>query len=260
MYNLSRDDVGNRVCLLVGTVRWINKHTRGALGISAVYSRPLSSELIVNMTDTVVATTAAPAAASPVAKKSPAKKKAAAVKDKKTAALHPTTSVMVTSAIKELKEKKGSSLPAIKKYLAANYKVDPAKLAPFIRKFLKAAVANGSVVQTKGNGASGHFKLPVSVAKPKKAVVAKKKKSIVKKVKAPGTPKRKLAVTKKVKAGEPAAKKAKKAVAPTKPKTAAAKTKKSPSKPKKPAVVKPKVASKVKKTPIKKKVAAPKKK
>ncbi|XP_022169923.1 histone H1-like, partial [Myzus persicae] len=72
------------------------------------------------MTDTV-ATTPAPVAASPAAKKSPAKKKLAA-KAAKTAATHPTTSVMVTSAIKELKEKKGSSLPAIKKYLAANYK------------------------------------------------------------------------------------------------------------------------------------------
>ncbi|KAL4143219.1 hypothetical protein QTP88_005577 [Uroleucon formosanum] len=210
------------------------------------------------MTDSVTATIATPVAVSPGAKKSSAKNKAAVVKDKKTAALHPTTSVMVTSAIKELKEKKGSSLPAIKKYLAANYKVDPAKLAPFIRKFLKAAVANGSIVQTKGNGASGHFKLPVAVVKPKKAVVAKKKKSIVKKVKAPGTLKRKPVVTKKVKAGEPVAKKAKKAAAPTKPKATATKTKKSPAKPKK---IKPKVvASKVKKAPIKKKIAVPKKK
>ncbi|XP_003245105.1 histone H1B-like [Acyrthosiphon pisum] len=142
------------------------------------------------MTDTV-ATTPAPVAASPAAKKSPAKKKLNASKVKKPGALHPTTAVMVTSAIKELKEKKGSSLPAIKKYLAANYKVDPAKLALFIRKFLKAAVANGTVVQTKGTGASGHFKLPVSDVKPKKAVVAKKKKSIVNKVKAAGTPKKK---------------------------------------------------------------------
>ncbi|XP_060864357.1 histone H1B-like [Metopolophium dirhodum] len=122
------------------------------------------------MTDTV-ATTPAPVVASPAAKKSPAKKKLLASKSKKTTvALHPTTAVMVTSAIKELKEKKGSSLPAIKKYLAANYKVDPAKLAPFIRKFLKAAVANGTVVQTKGTGASGHFKLPVAEVKAKKVV------------------------------------------------------------------------------------------
>lgn len=97
------------------------------------------------MTDTV-ATTPAPIVGSPVANKSPPKKKLLASKGKKaTVALHPTTAVMVTSAIKELKEKKGSSLPAIKKYLASNYKVDPAKLAPFIRKFLKAAVVNGTI-------------------------------------------------------------------------------------------------------------------
>lgn len=208
------------------------------------------------MTDTVTSTPAPVAAASPATKKSPAKKKLAAKASKK--ADHPTTSVMVTSAIKELKEKKGSSLPAIKKYLAANYKVDPAKLAPFIRRFLKAAVTNGTVVQTKGTGASGHFKLPVAEAKPKKAVVAKKKKPVVKKVKAPGTPKRKLAAAKKVKpaSGEPAAKKVKKAAIASKPKAAATKPKKSPAKPKKPIAVKPKT----KKTAPIKKAATPKKK
>ncbi len=208
------------------------------------------------MTDNVVVSTPAPVAASPAAKKSPAKKKVpAAAKAKKPAATHPTTSVMVTSAIKELKEKKGSSLPAIKKYLAATYKVDPAKLAPFIRKFLKAAVANGTVLQTKGTGASGHFKLPVAEVKPKKkTAVVKKMKPVVKKVKAPGATKRKSTSTKKVKpaSGEPAAKKVKKAVA-AKPK--ATKPKKSPAKPKKPVAAKPKA----KKTPIKK-TAAPKKK
>ncbi|KAE9545225.1 hypothetical protein AGLY_000768 [Aphis glycines] len=212
--------------------------------------------IITIMTDTVVATAPVTVAASPAAKKTPAKKKVgAAAKAKKPAANHPTTSVMVTSAIKELKEKKGSSLPAIKKYLAANYKVDPAKLAPFIRKFLKAAVANGTVLQTKGTGASGHFKLPVAEVKPKKkTAVVKKKKPVVKKVKAPGAIKRKSTSAKKVKpaAGEPAAKKVKKAVA-AKPK--ATKPKKSPAKPKKPVAAKPKV----KKSPTKK-TAAPKKK
>lgn len=198
------------------------------------------------MTDTVAAP--APVTGSPAAKKTPIKKKAPA-KDKKPAASHPSTSVMVISAIKELKEKKGSSLPAIKKYLAANYKVDPAKLAPFIRKFLKAAVANKTIVQTKGSGASGHFKLAAAEVKPKKKAAAPKKKPAAKKAKAPSTPKRKKPAAKKLKpaAGEPAAKKPKKAAAP-KPK--AAKPKKTP---KKPAAAKAKKA-----TP--KKAAAPKKK
>lgn len=207
------------------------------------------------MTDTVASP--APVAASPSAKKLPAKKKVAA----SGASTHPTTAVMVTSAIKGLNEKKGSSLPAIKKYLAANYKIDPAKFAPFIRKFLKAAVINGTIVQTKGTGASGHFKLPVAAEVKPKKVAAKKKAPAAKKAKAAGTPKKKKpAAPKKVKpaSGEPAAKKLKKTVAPAKPKAAAAKPKKSPAKPKKPAVAKPK-AVKPKKSPIKK-AAAPKKK
>ncbi|KAL3280491.1 hypothetical protein HHI36_024159 [Cryptolaemus montrouzieri] len=60
------------------------------------------------------------------------------------------TSDMVNMAIKGLKERSGSSLQAIKKYIAANYKVDPEKMAPFIKKYLKSAVQSGSLVQTKG--------------------------------------------------------------------------------------------------------------
>ncbi|XP_044749689.1 histone H1B-like [Coccinella septempunctata] len=67
---------------------------------------------------------------------------------------HPPTSDMVNSAIKGLKERSGSSLQAIK-----NHKVDSERLAPFIRKYLKTAVQSGSLIQTKGKGASGSFKL-----------------------------------------------------------------------------------------------------
>ncbi|VVC42959.1 Winged helix-turn-helix DNA-binding domain,Linker histone H1/H5, domain H15,Histone H5 [Cinara cedri] len=154
---------------------------------------------------------------------------------------------MVTSAIKELKERKGSSLPAIKKYLAANYQVDPAKLAPFIRKFLTAAVTSGAILQTKG-----HYKLAVVEAKPKKAVVAKK--PIAKKVKptTAGTPKKKKPASKKTKtaSGEPAAKKAKKT--PTKaPK--AVKPKKVPAKSTAAKTKTPKKTTAVKKATIPKK-------
>nr|CAH7737451.1 unnamed protein product [Callosobruchus chinensis] len=66
---------------------------------------------------------------------------------------------MVINAIKGLKERGGSSLQAIKKYIAANYKVDAEKVAPFIKRYLKSSVASGALVQTKGKGASGSFKL-----------------------------------------------------------------------------------------------------
>ncbi|CAH1384238.1 unnamed protein product, partial [Tenebrio molitor] len=45
-----------------------------------------------------------------------------------------------------------------------NYKVDAEKVAPFIKKYLKGAVASGSLVQTKGKGASGSFKLASSTS------------------------------------------------------------------------------------------------
>merc|ERR550534_2814239 len=68
------------------------------------------------------------AAAKPAKAKKPAKK-----------AEHPPSGVMVLAAVKALKDKKGSSLPAIKKYIAANFKVDVAKISPFIRKAKKTA-------------------------------------------------------------------------------------------------------------------------
>lgn len=126
------------------------------------------------MSDAAAPQTAAPAAA-------PAKKAAAAAagakkaksKDARSKPSHPPTSEMVNNAIKSLKERGGSSLQAIKKYLAANYKVDAEKLSPFIKKYLKASVASGALVQTKGKGASGSFKL-ASSSKPEGSSVAPK--------------------------------------------------------------------------------------
>ena len=52
-------------------------------------------------------------------RKSPTKKRRVA-----RPSAHPTSSVMVQAAIAALKERRGSSLAAIKKYIAANYKCD----------------------------------------------------------------------------------------------------------------------------------------
>merc|ERR1712117_621254 len=99
---------------------------------------------------------------------------------------------MVVAAIKALKERGGSSLPAIKKYIAANYKVDIVKLAPFIRKALKKGVESKQLVMVKAS-----YKLS------KEAKVEKKpKKKVVKKKKPP-----KKAAAKKPAAKKPAAKK-----------------------------------------------------
>lgn len=130
---------------------------------------------------------------------------ASAKKKKTTKPSHPPTSQIVVAAIKSLKERNGSSLHAIKKYISTSYKIDADKLAPFIKKFLKNAVTSGKLIQTKGKGASGSFKLPNKVekkVKPKKAT----KKPTAKKVK-------------KVKAAKVKAKKPKKAAVSKKPKS-----------------------------------------
>lgn len=119
------------------------------------------------MADTAVATEA-PAPATP-AKKQARQAGGAAAKKPKAKPTHPKTSEMVNSAIKEMKERSGSSLQAIKKYIAAQYKVDAEKLAPFIRKYLKSAVESGALIQTKGKGASGSFKLESKSAAKKPA-------------------------------------------------------------------------------------------
>lgn len=96
---------------------------------------------------------------------------------------HPPTSEMVNTAIKELKDRKGSSLQAIKKYIGSAYEVDGEKFAPFIRRYLKSAVTSGAVVQTKGKGASGSFKLPMlkGTESRSKVLTTEPKKSVEKK-------------------------------------------------------------------------------
>jgi len=103
----------------------------------------------------------APPVSSPAVKKS--KSASALAKKPRVKPTHPPTAEMVNNAIKNLKERGGSSLQAIKKYLSSNYKIDAEKLAPFIKKYLKGAVTNGQLIQTKGKGASGSFKIAASV-------------------------------------------------------------------------------------------------
>ena len=154
---------------------------------------------------------------------------------------HPTFAVMIAAAIAELKERKGSSRQAIEKYVAANYKVGPKYTGP-LKQALKKGVEKGTLVQTKGVGASGSFK----IAKPEP-----EKKPAVKK------PAAKKAATKKVTKKTPTKKAPAKKAATKKPAAKKAATKKAPAK---------KAASPKKKAPAKKaagkvtKKAAPNKK
>merc|ERR1712156_133925 len=120
------------------------------------------------------------AAAKPAKAKKPAKK-----------AEHPPSAVMVLAAVKALKDKKGSSLPAIKKYIAANYKGDGAKISPFIRKAIKKLVADKTLLQTKASFKAAKEEKPKKVKKPKaKKPKDKKPKKTAKKPAAKKSPKK----------------------------------------------------------------------
>ena len=156
------------------------------------------------------------------AKTAPAKKKVAE---------HPKYSEMIAAAVGALKERSGSSRQAILKYVQANYKVGD-NAGVHLKQALKRGVGSGLLVQVKGTGASGSFKLPkvVKVAKKKpaaKKAVKKPAKAAVKAVKAKSpkkkgkkpatkaTPKKKTPA-KKPAAKKPAAKKAAKKKTPAK--------------------------------------------
>ena len=167
-------------------------------------------------------------------------KKATKPRKPKAPAAHPPVATMVVAAITALKERNGSSLAAIKKYMAANYKCDVAKLAPFIRKFLKKAVEDGKLKQIKAS-----YKVDkTKIEKPKKPA---KKTTKPKKTKSP----------KKKAAAKPKKVKTPKKKAAAKPKAAKPKTPKKAAKPKKTKTPK-KAAAKPKKTKTPKKKAAKK--
>nr|XP_045591728.1 histone H1B, sperm-like [Procambarus clarkii] len=92
---------------------------------------------------------------------------------------HPKTSQMVLAAVAALKDRKGSSLQAIKKYVVAKNKVEAAKIAIYIRRFLKKAVADGIVLAVAEKRAVLTPKKVTTTKKPstsaKKAVVTPKK-------------------------------------------------------------------------------------
>ena len=131
----------------------------------------------------------------------------------------PTNSAMAKEAISALKDRTGSSLAAIKSYIATKYPEHT--LQPhFLRAALKKGVADGTFVMVKAS-----YKLSAAAKKP-----APKKKAT-----AAAKPAAKAAAPKKAAAKKTAPKKAA-----SKPKKAASKPKKAASKPKKKAVPKKK--------------------
>jgi len=161
------------------------------MGIHQTYSEHLQQSKkiyqITKMTEEV-AMEVAPAAAveEPKAKPAPKSVKAANTKKPKSKPTHPTVVVMIEAAIANLKERTGSSLIAIKKYIATNYKVDVIKLNPHIKKALVNGVEKKTLIRVKGKGASGSFKLGKSEKSEKSKKKAVKKTKVAKEPKAKG--------------------------------------------------------------------------
>merc|ERR1712037_348617 len=87
---------------------------------------------------------------------------------------------MVKASVTALKERNGSSLPAIKKYIAANYKVDIVKLNRFVNKALKNMAEKGELTKVKGS-----YKLPAKAKEEKKPKAKKPKAKTASKPKSP---------------------------------------------------------------------------
>ncbi|KAL7310726.1 hypothetical protein PS15m_010192 [Mucor circinelloides] len=91
----------------------------------------------------------------------------------KKAAEHPSYESMIVAAVSNLKERKGSSRPAIKKYILANYKVSPG--AHFDSQ-ISGAIRRGAAkdVFSLPKGLSGTVKLVKPVKKTSEKTAEKK--------------------------------------------------------------------------------------
>ncbi|KAL0859271.1 hypothetical protein ABMA27_011081 [Loxostege sticticalis] len=87
-----------------------------------------------------------------------------------------STKEMIREALTEQKSRKGISLHAIRKFIVEKHTVNVDRITSLIKKGLKAGIEEGFIVQTKGIGASGSFKL----APKKKPEPTEKKKKVVK--------------------------------------------------------------------------------
>uniref|UniRef100_A0A8C8R5S2 H15 domain-containing protein n=1 Tax=Pelusios castaneus TaxID=367368 RepID=A0A8C8R5S2_9SAUR len=188
---------------------------------------------------------AAPAVSAPGAKTSTKKPKKAPASSKARKPSGPSVTELISKAVSASKERRGLSLAALKKVLAAGgYDVE--KNNSRIKLGLKSLVSKGILVQTKGTGASGSFKLnkkpgEIKEKAPKKKAAAKPKKPAAKKPASAAKKPKKAAAVKKSpkKAKKPAASAVKKA-AKSPRKVKAAKPKKAAKSPAK--TVKPKAA------------------
>ncbi|XP_031697809.1 histone H1-like [Anarrhichthys ocellatus] len=181
----------------------------------------------------------------------PAAAKAAKKKVSRPKKAGPSVGELIVKAVAASKERSGVSAAAVKKALTAGgYDVEKNKSR--VNTTIKSLVTRGTLVQTKGTGASGSYKMSkTAVEKPAKKAAPTVKKPAAKKPAAAKKTKT-AAVKKPAAAAKKSPKKAKKPAAAKKTKTAAAKkpaaaAKKSPKKAKKPSAAKETKTAAVKK-------------
>merc|ERR1712114_24672 len=90
---------------------------------------------------------------------------------------HPTYFEMIAAAITSMKDRRGSSRQAIRKYMLENYKVDSVKMTVPLRLSLRNGLAKGKLRYTRESG-KGSYKLVPKEKEAKKPAVKK----VVKKV------------------------------------------------------------------------------
>ncbi|KAL7056827.1 hypothetical protein AAHC03_019141 [Spirometra sp. Aus1] len=81
-------------------------------------------------------------------------------------AARPPFGQMIVEAIGALQGRNGSSRQAILKYIKVHHNMGEKVAGARLRRALVAATVAGKLVQTKGSGASGSFKLPEKVQAP----------------------------------------------------------------------------------------------
>merc|ERR1712012_910619 len=108
-------------------------------------------------------------------------KKSTTKTTKKMEQAHPPSSVMIVKAIEDLKEKKGSSLASIKKYIGANYKVDLTKLSVHIRRALKSGIERRFKIAKAESKPKARPKTPKKIKTPSKKKAKPSKKATPKK-------------------------------------------------------------------------------
>ncbi|NWT22059.1 H101 protein, partial [Cardinalis cardinalis] len=208
------------------------------------------------------------ALAAPCTRAAPRMLKKAASGSKAREAAGPRVTELLTGAVSAPKERKGLSLATLRKALAASG-CNEEKNKSHIKPGPKSLLSSGTVVPTKGIGASGSSKLNKKPGETKekatkKKTAAKPKKPAAKKPVGPAKKPKKVVMVKKrpKKAKKPAATAAKKAAKSLKGATQAGHAKEAAKSPAKVKAVKPKAAKPkaVKPKAAKAKKAAPKKK